>query len=201
MNALVSWLWPVLSSGAVAAVIAFVVTNAYRTIEGRALERLRTDLDRESRRLDAQQRTLDERASTQYSWVYEQRAKAMLDIYVKLVDAENALIQLTRAHKLSGINPRDAWLAFKEAGEAFRAALIPQRLFFGEATAKRLDDLNRFFVKTFYEFYTELSHAQDDEYKAQFAFMKNEKFDLAALITAHEELEVEFRRLYGSGDE
>jgi hypothetical protein len=201
MTSALAWLWNVLTSGVVAAVIAWVVAKAYNSVEQRALERLRADLDRETHRLDAQQKTLDERASTRYSWVYEERAKAMSEIYSRLIEAVDAFEDFGRSWgSLPGQEgPKARWLVARDAGEAFLNAYRPKRLLFTPDTAAKLDNINREFTATFYAYYVELHIAKDNEYEALQKFMAQPRA-VPQTASALKDIESDFRRLYGSAE-
>ena len=166
--------WGTFASSAVIAAIlrpaaSYLIVRRFRNEDAASLARVREDLARETRRIDAERASLESKIQTQYTWVFQERAQAMSAVYQALLDAQDKFEDFGMSWgRLPGdqAGPKDKWLAARDAGDRFTKAFRTKRLPFPVNVAAALDGINRRFVATFNAYFRELHIAKGDEYLA-----------------------------------
>jgi hypothetical protein len=185
------------SAGVVAALITSgfaAVLGIFNLIERRFASWEKTLADRKSTELKAELDRVSERQRTEFSWLYTERAKAMLDIYARLINAYRAVLAIDftkdsfdRESGDISENVRKAVIA----GRAFQSVYFPKRILFDVNLAKKLDALNQAFANiTKASIVPKLNDASDSAESLSPEI-------IADTTEAIRELESEFRKLYG----
>ena len=202
--------WGTVASSTVAAAIvaailgptaSYFIVRHFRREDEAHIARVSEDLRRETRRIDAERASLEARFQTQYTWLYQERAKAMSEVYAALVDATDAFDGFTKSWgTLPGDarTPKDKWLAAQPAGQKFRETYLRYSLLFPEDGANALGEINRRFGTIFAAFRAQLYAAEGDEYKALLEMHNRGLLSLENVPMAIGTIERAFRRLYGT---
>lgn len=201
--------WGTVGSSAVLAAIlgpttSYFALRYFRNQDAEKLARLREDLNRETKRIDAERASLESRFQMQYTWLYQERAKAMSEVYQALIDATDAFDDFSRSWgSLPGDErgPKDKWLAARDAGARFTDAFRKHRLLFSKAVAESLTTLNRQYVAIFNAYYLQLHLAKGDEYQALLKMMEKGNYSIGNVDETIQTIENAFRRLYGSDED
>jgi hypothetical protein len=143
------------------------------------------------------------RETARHSWLYEERARAMVEIYAALIAADDAFDDFAHSWgQLPGDarGPKDKWLSARDAGEAFLQAYRPKQLIFPVAVVDALARANRRFITIFNAYHRHLAMEEGDEQAALTKLMTEENLSFNAPEDAVEVVKREFRSLYGSND-
>jgi hypothetical protein len=214
MTLSLGWLQALLAPAVVSAFVTSVLLWLLKSRDERSriaikasfdadLERMKADLGEKALRIDATQRAIESRLQTRYSWLYEKRATVMQQIYSELIDADNAFDDFVRSfgrfgHLPGQRGPKKRAEAARKATQAFVRSYQPQRLLFSRDVAAKLDDLNRAYVGVMnsYDRFLMIEGGDEDA-----AFNAMYKAGIPEIPSYREDLETEFRRLYGTMDE
>ena len=201
----------IVSSGvgaAAGALLSALIGSWFQHRQRRDLEKFKSDLSVVAQQnveifkstIAARTKRVEDQLQTRFSWVYEERAKAMSEIYSSLVDVFDALQEFHMSFgDLGGQGtPSERASTFRAGGNKFRIIYRPQRMLFPENVADQLDRLNRAFVAAYNSFLIQLK-TNPDEYSA---FERYSEETLNGVISTTEEamksLTKSFRDLYGT---
>jgi hypothetical protein len=137
---------------------------------------------------------------TRYSWLHEERAKVMRDMYGRILETEDKIEDFLHSWgRLPGQGgPLSRWTVAQQSWQSFFDLYRPQKLLFSKEVADKFDDLNRWFVLVLNAYQRHLVTENGDEYTALGKMLQE---DLPGMPDHRSSLESEFRRLYGTLDE
>jgi hypothetical protein len=166
----------ILGSAVVAAIIAGVVAIFNGLWTEARITKLKAALDVENAR-----------RQTQFAWLHERRANAMMEIYSSILELDRTLQNLTKP------GATDEWEApsneFEQAGRAFFKVYRPYRLLFSDAIVTHLDEIEQ---RT-YSWRIASVFAEEPG-----SYVSGSSMYLVQLSESRLAIEREFRRLFGS---
>lgn len=191
----------VASSALLAAIVgpvaSYFAVRHFRNEDAENLARLREDLTRESKRIDAERAFLEKRFQTQYTWLYQERAKAMSEIDQALSASMGALKALGK-HKervdKSGL--KGLWLAARAAHKGFSTMLRTHRLLFPKKVLQALSKVDSIYADAFNVALGDIDFGEELH-----EVLERTSHQWIFIYQAKNIIEQEFRRLYGSDED
>lgn len=203
------------TAAVIGASIKFMKDTARKFIDAQIEQRVKHYYDERIELLKAEQSRLTERLKTQFSWLYDARAKAMLEIYAHIVNAERAkdatLRASTKTQQLEPKPPKNAkaiaeseFQKLVESHRALRKSFEDRRLLFADEDDVELSK-NIELLTEFYEHILRVCRRLIDgdvtpiENHTDFAdAYRDGSQKLAEYERTKKLIEAKFRRLYGS---
>jgi hypothetical protein len=134
------------------------------------------------------------RKRTEHEWLHRKRADAILEIYDRILDAEDAFEYLTRMLSYSGEpGPDERYKQAVDAGEAYRKFYRRHKPSFPSRIGELLDRVNRMFVEIANKYRIQRS-LTENEYVALAEMMRKGLPQLSETLAVVEEV---FRRMFG----
>jgi hypothetical protein len=173
------------------------------------ITRLTSELAAERAAREEEQRLLSDRQRTEYSWLYTERAKAMVEISAQLFEAQEAVCAVTKDELNEAILPSPTKVfpdrfrlekinRARAAVEAFKTTFISKRILFPIKTVATLHKMYNTFSLGPFEYTFE---DEDDERERESRNLESDPYwrvmnRSGAIEEAITELENQFRELH-----
>lgn len=176
---------------------ASVVTTVLQLVFGRMndirIAQLRSQLELSNRRILATQDQIAKKQHTQFTWLHQKRAEAMLEIERLICDADDAFDSILRASGQFVTSPDQRWTAAVKAGDEYRKYYRRHRPLFPSEVVVALDKVNKVFVQIANKYQIKRV-TKDNEYRALLDLLESGVPDMNGAVAVVEEV---FRRLFG----
>jgi hypothetical protein len=209
-----------LAPAVVAALVTVILGTAFRFWADAQIARQKAEFDRDIARLtselvaeraerEEEQRLLSDRQRTEYSWLYTERAKAMVKISAQLFEAQEAVWAVTKDELNEAKLPSPANVfpdrfrlekinRARAAVEAFKTTFISKRILFPIKTVATLYKMYNTFTWGPFEYTFE---DEDDGREREFRNLESDPYwrvmnRSGAIEEAITELENQFRELH-----